>query len=88
MVDVQELLRLDAELVFVSGIGLRMRMRPLVGAEDAKTLDVALANVGTTIHCADRVVERDLPGLPAIMLAFLDADGRAIGRERLAHVHV
>jgi hypothetical protein len=84
----EPLLRLDAELVFVSGIGLRMRMRPLVGAEDAKTLDVALANVGTTIHCADRVVERDLPGLPAIMLAFLDADGRAIGRERLAHVHV
>ena len=80
------LLRLDGELVFVTGIGLRLRMRPLAGAGEKGTFDVALTSVGTTIHCTDRVVERDLPGLPAILLAFLDADGRPIGRERLAHV--
>ena len=81
------MLRLDGELVFVSGIGLRLRMRPLVGApEHTAVLDVPLASVGTTVHFADRMVERDLPGLPVIYLAFLDADGHPIGRERIAHV--
>jgi hypothetical protein len=81
----EPLLRLDSELVFVSGIGLRMRMRPLVGAGDANTFDVPIASVGTTVHGADRLVVRDLPGLPAILLAFLDGEGRSIGRERLAY---
>ena len=81
------LLRLDGEMVFVGGIGLRLRMRPLAGSGDTGNFDIALASVGTTIHCADRFVERDLPGLPSILLTFLDAEGRPIGRERLAHVH-
>jgi len=81
------MLRLDGELVFVSGIGMRLRMRPLVGApEGGGILDIPLTSVGTTVHFADRLVERDLPGLPAIYLAFLDADGQPIGRERMAHV--
>jgi len=81
------MLRLDGELVFVSGIGMRMRMRAFVGGpERAGVLDVPLTSVGTTLHFADRLVERDLPGLPAIYLAFLDADGRPIGRERMAHI--
>ena len=83
----EPLLRLDGELVFVGGIGLRLRMRPLAGSGDTGSFDVALAGVGTTIHCADRFVERDVPGLPAILVTFLDADGRPIGRERPAHVH-
>ena len=82
----EQMLRLDGELVFTSGIGLRLRLRPLVGAGDTHTTDVALTSVGTTLHCPDRVVERDLPGMPVILLAFLDADGRPIGRERLAHL--
>jgi hypothetical protein len=77
-------LRLEGELVFVSGIGLRVWFRPLAG--DAVVVDIALASVGTTLHFADRVVERGLPGLPAILLAFLDAESTPIGRERLAHL--
>jgi len=81
-------LRLDGELVFVTGIGLRLRMRPIAMAKEAVgvTVDVPLASVGTTLHFADRVVERDLPGLPAMLLAFLDAENRPIGRERLAYL--
>jgi len=81
-------LGLDGELVFVTGIGLRLRMHPIAAAADAVgiTVDVPLASVGTTLRLADRFVERDLPGLPAIMLAFLDAEGRPIGRERLAYL--
>jgi len=81
------MLRLDGELVFVTGIGMRMRMRPLAGLHECGDLaEVPLANVGTTLHFADRLVERDLPGLPAIYLAFLDSENRPIGRERLAHI--
>ena len=83
----EPMLRLDGELVFVSGIGMRLRMRPLAGAQERGDLvEVPLASVGTTVHFADRLVERNLPGLPAIYLAFLGSDGRPIGRERLAHV--
>src|SRR5262245_50148289 len=80
-------LRLDGELVFVTGIGVRLRMRPLAGGAELSgaTVDVPLTSVGTTLHLAERVVERDLPGLPVILLAFIDAEGRPIGRERLAH---
>jgi hypothetical protein len=78
-------LRLDGELGFVTGIGLRLRIRPLPGGPtEPGMLDVSLASVGTTLHFADRLVERNLPGLPAILLAFLDADGRPIGHERMA----
>lgn len=81
------MLRLDGELVFVSGIGMRLRMRPLVGPlERGAVVDVPLTSVGTTVHFADRLVESDLAGLPAVYLAFLDADGRPIARERMAHV--
>ena len=83
----EAMLHLDGELVFVSGIGMRLRMRPLVGPLERGTIvDVPLTSVGTTLHFADRLVERDLPGLPTIYLAFLDADGRPIARERMAHV--
>jgi len=83
----EPMLSLDGELVFVSGIGMRLRMRPLVGPlERGGIVDVPLTSVGTTVHFADRLVERNLPGLPAIYLAFLDADGRPIARERMAHV--
>ena len=83
----EPMLRLDGELVFFSGIGMRMRMRPLAGTPDrGGVLDVPLASVGTTVHFADRLVEGDLPGMPAIYLAFLDADGQPIGRERMASV--
>jgi hypothetical protein len=78
-------LRLEGELVFVSSIGLRVRFRPLSGVADAVDIDIALASTGTTLHFAERLVERSLPGLPAILLAFLDAEGKPIGRERLAH---
>ena len=84
---VEPMLRLDGELVFVTGIGMRMRMRPLAGPQERGDLaEVPLANVGTTLHFADRLVEHGLPGLPAIYLAFLDSENRPIGRERLAHV--
>jgi hypothetical protein len=80
-------LRLDGELGFVTGIGLRLRMRPLIsGRVEPGVIDVSLASVGTTLQFADRLVERDVPGLPAILLAFHDADDRPIGHERLAHV--
>ena len=80
-------LRLDCELGFVSGIGLRLRTRPLVSVRaEPDTIDVPLASVGTTLRFADRLVERDMPGLPEILLVFLDGDGHPIGRERLAHV--
>ena len=83
----EPMLRLEGELVFVSGIGIRLRMRPLAGAQErGDPVDVPLTSVGTTVHFADRLVERNLPGLPAIYLAFLGSDGRPIGRERLAHV--
>jgi hypothetical protein len=80
-------LRLEGELVFVSGILVRLRMRPLVSVSEPAGIDVdiPLTNVGTTLRLAERVVERDVPGLPAILLTFVDAEGRAIGRERLAH---
>jgi hypothetical protein len=80
-------LRLDGELGFVSGIGVRLRMRSLArGQADPGPIDVPLTSVGTTLHFVDRHVERNVPGLPAILLAFLDADGRQIGHERLAHM--
>lgn len=83
----EPMLRLDGELVFVAGIGMRLRLRPLMGTMDrGDIIDVPLASVGTTVHFADRLVERDLLGLPAVYLAFLDADGHPIGRERMAHV--
>jgi hypothetical protein len=81
---VESMLRLGAELVFFSGIGVRLRLRPHVGAGDVVAVDIPLASMGTTLHFADRLVERDVPGLPAILLAFLDAELRPIGRERLA----
>ena len=82
----ETMLRLDGELVFVSGIGVRLRMRPLVGAaEPAGIVDVPLTNVGTTVHFADRRVQGELPGMPAILFTFLDADGQPIGHERMAH---
>jgi hypothetical protein len=79
-------LRLGGELVFISGIGVRLRVRPLAGGAEPSIVDVPLTNVGTTLHFPDRVLERDLPGLPAVLLAFLDADGQPIGPERVAHV--
>ena len=83
----EQMLRLDGELVFVSGIGMRLRMRPVSAVQEGgDPVEVALTSVGTTVRFADRLVERNLPGLPAIYLAFLGADGRPIGRERLAHV--
>ena len=83
----EQMLRLDCELVFVSGIGMQLRMRPLAATQErGDVVEVPLASVGTTVHFADRLVERNLPGLPAIYLAFLGSDGLPIGRERLASV--
>lgn len=79
-------LRLDGELVFLTGLGLRVELRPRLGVGSSPvTLDIALASVGTTLHFAGRLVERGLPGLPSILLAFVDQNGVAIGRERLAY---
>ena len=79
-------LRLDGELVFLTGLGLRVQLRPRIGAGTGPvTVDVPLASVGTTLHFPGRLVERGLPGLPSILLAFLDHNGASIGRERLAY---
>jgi hypothetical protein len=80
------MLRLDSELVFFSGIGVRLRLRPHSSTGDVVAVDISLASMGTTLHLADRLVELDVPGLPAILLVFLDADLQPIGRERLAHL--
>jgi hypothetical protein len=78
-------LRLDGELTFVAGVFARLRIRPAqvgVATTGGLTLDVPLAHPGTTLHLAERLIERDLPGSHSLGLVFVDGEGRPLGRER------
>ena len=78
-------LRLDGELVFLGAVLARLKVRPFQRAAqgEAVTVDLSLANAGTTLQLPERLIERDLPGSPAISLGFLDGDGNIVGRERV-----
>jgi len=78
-------LRLDGELVFLGGVFARLKARPFHRVTDAEgvTVDLPLTHPGTTLRLPERLIERDLPGSPAISLGFLDGDGNTVGRERV-----
>ena len=79
-------LRLDGELVFLTGVLARVRIRPTsVGKEGpgAVDVDVPLVRPGASLPLAERAIERELPGSPSIRITFMDGEGRPIGRERV-----